>query len=389
MTEYLTVPIEVDQQDVLQLAYTYIQTYFPNWKPADGNLDVAILEAMSTDAASLRELATSVPDTIFRWFGATIVQVQPIDATPATSTATFTMIDTAGYTVPAGTQVAIPATGDTSVVFETLVDAVVAPGASNIAGVSIQAVDDGAAGSALGTPGETIQLIDSLAFVSGVTLDAETAGGVDAETDETYLTRLVHEMQLLSPRLIIPSDFTQDAKDQTGVTRALAIDGYNPADSTYNNPRMVTVVAVDSAGNTVDAAIKTAIQNSAEAKREVNFIVNITDPHYTNIDVTFDVAAISGFDTATLVTAIETAVTAWLQPYTWGVDPVTLDPTTWTDKQTLRYMDLVSVIYGVGGVAYIKTLTMGIHGGAMGTTDIALTAPASLTTPGTITGTAE
>jgi uncharacterized phage protein gp47/JayE len=392
VTEYLTAPIEVDQLDVLQLAYDYIQTFFPNWVPAEGNLDVAILEAISTDAAALRELASSIPDTIFRFFGATVVQIPPIDATPAISSATFTAIDSAGYTIPAGTQLAIAATGDTSITFETLVDAIIAPGSTTVSGVSIQAVDPGADGTSLGAPGEAITLIDSLAFVTAVTLDNETEGGQDAEDDDTYLDRLVGEMQLLSPRLIIPSDFAQDARNISGVTRAIAIDGYNPADGTFDNPRTIAISAVDAVGAAVDTSHKSAIQADVEAKREVNFIVNVIDPNYTEIDVTFDVIALPGFDTGAILSAIETAVTDWLQPYSWGQDQTVRDASaanTWVETDTLRYNDLVFVVRSVLGVAYINTLTVAKHGDAPGTIDLSLTSPAALTQPGTITGTVE
>lgn len=390
MTEYLTVPVEIDQLDVLQLAYDYIQTYFPNWKPSDGNLDTAILQAMATDAASLRELASSVPDTIFRWFGATIVQIPPIDATSATATVTFTVVDNAGYTIPAGTQVAVPATGDTSVVFETLVDAIIASGGNTISGVLIQAVDPGSDGTGLGGVGTAISLIDALAFVASVTLEAATIGGQDAEDDETYLDRLVAELQLLSPRLIIPSDFAQDARNQTGVTRALAIDGYNPADGTYNNARMIAIAALDADGNSVSSSIKSAIDASAQSKREVNFIVNEIDPNYSSIDVTFAVVGLPNYDKPTLVSTIEAAITAWLEPYNWGQDPTIRDASSansWVETPVLRYLDLVGLVRSVEGVAYITTLTVGHHSGVQGTADIALTTPAALTTPGTITGT--
>ncbi len=389
MTDYLVAPIEVDQQDVLQLAYDYIQTIFPNWVPSDGNLDVALLEAISTDAASLRELAADVPDTIFRYFGATIVQVEPIDASPATSTVQFTVQDNAGYTIPGGTQVSIPATGDTVALFETLVDAVVLPGNTTISPVTIQAVDPGAASTALGAVNQIITLIDSLAFVTQVKLLAPTANGQDAEDDETYLNRLVGEMQLLSPRLIIPSDFAQEARSNAGVTRAVAIDGYDPAGGgTFNNAREVAVAAVDANGIGVSAGIKSTILADLQAKREVNFIVNMIDPKFTNIDVTFDLQTLPGFTTASVHDAVIAAIQAWLQPYAWGVDPLTNDPTSWVETTKVRYLDLVSVVRAVGGVAYINTLTVGIHGGSMGTTDVTLASPAALTTVGTITGTA-
>jgi uncharacterized phage protein gp47/JayE len=61
-----------------------------------------------------------------------------------------------------------------------------------------------------------------------VTLDAPTAGGVDAESDADYLDRLHELLTLLAPRPILPNDFAVLARTVAGVGRATAIDLYNP-----------------------------------------------------------------------------------------------------------------------------------------------------------------
>jgi hypothetical protein len=56
-----------------------------------------------------------------------------------------------------------------------------------------------------------------------------SAGGVDAENDIAYRDRLAAELTLSSPRPILPDDFAILARNVTGVTRALAVNGSIPA----------------------------------------------------------------------------------------------------------------------------------------------------------------
>jgi uncharacterized phage protein gp47/JayE len=136
-----------------------------------------------------------------------------------------------------------------------------------------------------------MELIDSLGFVQSITLTNPTTGGIDAEEDEDYLNRLSLQLQLLAPRPIVPSDFAAIALDIPGVGRALAIDGYNPADGTTDNERMITIAAVDTLGAAIPADTKQQLASFLEDRREVNFVINIIDPTYTTVDVTFQVQA--------------------------------------------------------------------------------------------------
>lgn len=230
MAEYITLPIEVDPAAIVSDFVAYLKLQWPDWEPADGNLDSWLAQAIANDAAELRELASQVPTTIFRYFGATIVNVPPLDSAPAFASTTWTVINNLGYTIRAGTQVGIPAAGDDLIPFEVIDDVVISPGNVVTAAGEVQlvALTPGADGTNLGGPGSTVQLLDPLDFVTGVTLTAATSGGADAEDDDVYLTRLMNELKLLTPRPILPVDFAILAKTIVGVARAVALDGYNP-----------------------------------------------------------------------------------------------------------------------------------------------------------------
>lgn len=225
MSNYIEVPIETDPQILAQEGFDYVQGQIPGWAPNDANLETIMIEAIARITAEARDVASAVPTDVFRYFG-TLVGILSQDAASAVGSTGWTVINNAGYTIPGGTQIGIRTAGDVLVPFITDLDVVIPPGFTTVTDVAIHAVEPGS--NASGLTG-TVELIDTLDFVTAVTLDAPgTTGGVDAETEEEYLSRLSARLRLMAPRPIVPVDFAVLAQDVNGVERALAIDMYNP-----------------------------------------------------------------------------------------------------------------------------------------------------------------
>lgn len=488
MAEYIDFPIETDPEQLAQDAFDYLQAKAPGWLPNPGNLDTWLLEAVARMAAETRDVASRVPVAVFRRFGQ-LVGVTPIDATAASVDTTWTAIDAAGYTIPAGTLAGIRDSAGDLVAFQVVNDTVIAAGTTTLAGVTLVAVDTGAAGSGLGADGGTVELIDQLDFVSSIVQEAITTGGVDAEDDTVYLDRLASELRLLAPRPIVPSDFEAIARETAGIDRALAIDLYVPAvdevetvtvdatggtytltfdaqttaaiawnadaatlqaalealsniapgdvvvtggpggtaplaiefrgayagtdvtemtaDSTgltggaatatvattvpgsaavTDSPRTITVAVVDENGNTPSSGSIATLQTDLEARREVNFLVYVIGPTYTQVDVAFTITVYDGYDPDDVLTRAQQAVTDFLSPVNWG-RPLIGDLRLWLDVDTVNRLDVATVINNTQGVDKVTALTMGVHGGALSTSDIALTGPAAMPQPVTIAGT--
>jgi hypothetical protein len=372
-----------DPDDITTDAFEFLQNQFPEWEPNDNNLEVWQIMALARIVSIATQVAGTVPLEIFKYFGQSIIGLQPVGALAAITTTTWTMIDNAGYTIPAGTNVAFQTSGNTSVAFETVDDVIVPPGSTVTAtgGVQIIAVDAGSQGNGLGPSG--IVLLDALAFVSGIVAEAETTGGVDAESDTQYAARLAAELQLSSPTPILGTDFGVMARNVTGVFRAVGVDNYNPADGTTNNQRMVAVAAVDATGAAVSSGIKTAIHDYLQSLRETNFIVNTFDPTYTTVNIVFNFTAFSTFDAASVLSAATLALENFLNPAMWGVDPNDTTLTSWTNTPTVRYNSVVGILLAVPGLRWVNSLT--INGVAA---DLALSGKAPLPAVGTIAGTA-
>lgn len=382
MVDFIAPVLETDPDDISADALAYLEANIPDFSAADGHLEAWQIYALARIVAEAMDTGSAVPLTIFRYFGAYLVGIIPIDAVAATIPTTWVVRDNAGYTIKAGTQVAWQLAGDELIPFTVEADVVIPPGTNTTAAgaVTLIAVDPGAAANALG-PGAMV-LLDPLAYVTSVTATAASAGGIDAEDDNTYLARLIDELRLLTPRPILAPDFAVLARNVVGVHRATAIDNYNPADNTFNNERMVGIAAIDAAGVNVNAGVKTAIDNYLQSMRELNFIVNVFDATHTVVNVTFQFKVAVGFDPTSVQTAAEQAVTDFLNPATWGVDPLDSAKVSWTNKQHVYYNDVIAVLYSVPGLASVTLLQ--INGNAA---DLLLGGAVSLPTVGVIDGT--
>jgi len=372
-TGYISYPITTDARDLMQRAFDYLALKIPGWVPAEGNLDVWMIEAFGNEAADIQTLSSEVPKSLFRYMGSKLFSIQPIDAISATCNTTWTMIDNLGHTVPAGTQCSILDGNGNSVPFTVMFDLII-PGGQTQGTATISASTPGAAASGIGSANGAVTLIDPLVFVQGITQVAATAGGIDAETDDQYLSRLSNELQTMTPRPILARDFGILAENVQGVQRAMAIDLYNPADQTTNNQRMTTVYCLDSAGNPVSSTVKTNVQTYLQSLREINFVVNMDDPTKSEVNVVVAVTMNVGYTSADIISRVTTAIINFLNPATWGISPsdTPSDPITWINTPVINRLELASAITTVVGVNVINSLTLGLHSGSQAATDLAL-----------------
>ena len=387
--EFVTIPLDSDPDVLYQEAVERIQQTWPDFEPNPGQLGTVLMLGWAYMFSSLAVLASSMPEEAFQQAGKTLFSTPPQEAAPAQVGSTWTAIDNRGYKIDAGTEVVIAETGDELHGFTVLTEVVIAPGATATATgeVMLSAIIPGEQANDLTANADPV---DSLDWISSIVLDGTTSGGEDAETPTDYSNRLRKVLQLLTPRPIIPTDFEIAALQIVGVERALAVDGYNPADRTSNNERMVTVAVIDESGNAVSAPIKAEVEADLEAKREVNFVVHVVDPNYTVIDASARIKAQPGFSDATVIANVEAALTNYFDPANWGL-PTFGDPSSsggWRLTTFARFYEVVDVMNQAQGVDYIETPQIAVGGGALGTADVALTGPAPLTRVGRLTITA-
>lgn len=386
MPDYIVPPLTTEPDDLAAEAFAYLEDAIPGWLPSPPNLEAWLVESLSQLAGELMDVASAVPPEIFAYFGSSVLGLPPQLATPATATTHWTMADDLGYTVLAGTLIGIPAAGDELLGFATQEDFTVPVGQTTAAGIVVVAEDAGADGNGLtGAP----ELVDAFDFVVDISLDAPTAGGTDGETTDEYLTRLRGLLTLLSPRPILPGDFAVIAKQNPAVERATAIDLFQagldlnpdpkagpttpiPATSATPVERCVTVAVVGADGQPVGDAVRQDVANELDALREVNFLVYVIDPTYTNVAVTFSATVYAGYDAQGVIDQAEADVAAYLSPANFGVPPFGDQP-AWINDTKVRYLEVAEIVNRTEGLWYIVDLKL--NGG---TADVTLTGPAPL-----------
>jgi hypothetical protein len=355
MAGYVDYDLTVDVDAIVAAAVAQLQAAL-GVTLNEGDPAVALLEAIALRNAETRLITVDVAAAAFADFGRKIVGVEQIAAAPATVASTWTAVDNAGYTIPAGTRVSYATTGDQRIGFEVVTETVIAPGATQATGVELAALVAGE--DANGLVAGTVQLVDPLAWVSSVVTTATTAGGVDAELDADYLDRLTETLQLLTRVPIRPDDYAVAARSVAGVHRALVVNLYDADTSTPDVPGHVTVVPVDEDGVALDAPTKAELEAllTDDGMRMLNVEVHVEDPTPVAITVDFDGVARDGYDPDVLEAAGIAVLNAALDPGAWaGGDE---DPPEWRAEHTVYVNDLIGLLYDQVEGLHQVTLTI-------------------------------
>lgn len=364
---FVELPIETDAATLADDAVQALKSAWPAWAPVDADLEIVMLEALAPMAQNAAEVAARMPAAALRTYGTAILGVAYTPGTPALATVTFALADALPHTLPAGTQIIID-----GYAFETTGDAST-PGGSTIDNVPVQATEVGVAANDL--TGASTSGITTPPWISGITVDAPTAGGSDPEDDTAYIDRLSRTLLLQATSLITLRDFELWALNYPGVGRALAIT---------TAARAVSVYLTDAAGEIPSSPIKAAVLASFQDLKEVNTTVTMADPTYTTVPVAYTVKAYPGFDAVDLEARIDAAIAAFLDPASWGLPQPTagVAPSTWVTDDRVRLNKVIGLIEAVPGANYVTALTLNAVAA-----DYVLSGTVPLTRAGTIAGT--
>lgn len=238
---YIQLPIAVDADALTQQIMSNLASYFPGWVPREGNLEVALIEQIALLAAEAATAASDVPPLIFESFG-TLVNITPIAGNYEQIQVTWTLVSPAtgaGYQIPAGTIAGFYWQG-AAYQFQTIQDYTIANGSSSM-NIIMQSVAPGfvydldalATNSSFNTSQYLVlstqdPLVSTILIISTPSTLPTLVRATDPEGSSAYLNRLANELQLLAPRPITPSDYSEFSQNVSGVYRATSYDGINP-----------------------------------------------------------------------------------------------------------------------------------------------------------------
>lgn len=380
------IPLITDADGVSQLATAYMEAVVPDWDPSAGDPMSRIFSAVSVPIAYFLTLvANAIAENVVPTVGSIILQTPLFGATPATVTSTWTMVDNAGYTIPAGTQVGLTGLDGLPVGFEVAEDVTVPNGntVTTAGEVQLVALVSGTAGNDLSGTASLLADSGTLAFVAdgGVVTVGATDGGTDVETFDAYGLRINKIAKLVKISTVLPEDFALAATVLVpGVGRSVAINNYNADTDTTGEEKALTVVSVQTDGTDVAGGVLDDIVTLLTSLREDNFEAFAIDPTRTAIAVHWVGIAAPGVDITTAKTAGDAALQAFFDNATWGADPN--DASMWTERPTVLFQDVSAALVNVPQLARWTTLTLN---GA--TADITLTGPGGLLPTATITST--
>ena len=238
---YIQLPITVDADALTQQIMSNLSSYFPGWVPREGNLEVALIEQIALLVAEAATAASDVPDVIFEYFG-TLVNIVPIAGNYEQIQVTWTLVSPAtgaGYQIPAGTIAGFYWQG-AAYQFQTIQDYTIANGSSSmnlimqsVAPGAVYDLDALATNSSFNTSQYLVlstqdPLVSTILIISTPSTLPTLVRATDPEGSSAYLNRLSNELQLLAPRPITTSDYSEFSQNVSGVYRATSYDGINP-----------------------------------------------------------------------------------------------------------------------------------------------------------------
>lgn len=224
--------LPTSQAQFLAQWLTVMQSAFPGYQPAAGNLEYIQAQVFASWAADVAQLCSAGSAELFRQFGTQLLALPYEQGTSAVAVATVTATNTNGYTLPVGTQFTLTLNG-AQVGFQTTGQLTI-PAGSSSGQVTLAALQTGSFFNGAAAP---IALVSQIDWVSSVALVTAASGGVDQESDDAYVQRLANTLTTLGFATATASalatralDFIPTAgTDQEEVGRSTAIDGYNPA----------------------------------------------------------------------------------------------------------------------------------------------------------------
>ena len=368
--DYVELTFTTDEQSLADDAVANLQTIWPDWQPNDGDVEVVLIETLAPYATAAAQQAAAMPPEAFIALGTKLYGIAYGEGAPAATTVTLTFQDVAGgYLVPAGAEFELA-----GYAFSTVLDVVAVLGQDTVTGVQVVANDVGVAFNDL-TSSDWASVTLPV-WVTDLTVEAPTSGGVDPQDTYDYLNMLSRELQIRGRMIVTLPDFEIAAVNTTGVGRAFAVT---------NNARDVTVTLTDPTGLPVTADVKTALEAVYDAATLVNVTFTLADATYTPVDVGYEVMRLPGFDSDQLAESINATLSAWLSPTGWGVVSMGQPGSgmTWLPDNTVRLNKVISQIGNVPGVAYVIANSVTLNAAEA---DLALPGAVALPTPGTMTG---
>ena len=352
LTVYDQTAVEIFDESI-----DYLRDVLPEWTPQAGQIEVVLLEAMATQAASVAAAANrvtgAVMETLLLMYG-----IERDAGTEATATIDVTVINTSGYVIPAETNFAyFPPGNGTPLVYTLDEDITITAGGNTGSGT----VTARSIGSEYNDPqaAATLQVLATMPYLTSATFQTAPIGGTDPETDDEYFTRASTTIQSYSAALTTPTQIQSWVlvTYPNDVYRCNVYDRRRKSDrdvtsATYDTHDGFALVVVGGLNATIsdtsDVPLtvdkRQEIEAALDLKTNTGLVTELVNAELVDVTVDVSVMPYVGYTTSQVVTNITDALDAYLSPNEWD----------WSD--TVRQTEVIALIDSVEGVNYVDTL---------------------------------
>lgn len=326
-----------DAQAIFDAALARYQELAPDARPRNGSVEVMLLEAFSIAASDVIYALNRFPSVAVEGILA-LYGVPRFEGSPAEGVVTLTLDGTRDLTVEAGQRLSDPTTGLTLVVSTTTAGTSV----TSLA-VPCETEDNGGAGNAI-TSGSAIDLLDSIPYVTSAEVTTAFTGGADAEDDSAYIDRAATVLARVTSSLVLPSHFIAYLLQDARVTRATAIDLYEPGGTAGSDLGYITTYTYGR-GAQLTSTVREELRAAMQAICSAMVTVYVEEADLVSQDLELTVHALPGYSTSDVSTAVNDALSAWMSPeqWTWGRD--------------ILLTEIIDIAADVTGVDYVDSVT--------------------------------
>jgi hypothetical protein len=336
--------------EIYDAAITYARTALPEWTPAVGSIESAVLQAAAQMTGELAAAINRLPNGILEGL-LQLLGVYRNAGTRATGVIDVTSIDDLGYTLEAGTLFGYidSSDPDNPILYPFTTDETLyIPQGSTSASV---AITGSAAVLYPELPAATaLETLSQISFIDTVILNATLSAGADPETDAEYLARATAKLQSYNQALVLPAQYEAHVlSEYSSVYRCKAYSRVNPSsdslsDSLANGYLTVYVCGLN--GASLSSGVRTEIDDDLTDRSVAGLTITIKNAPVVNVTVAVTVVRDSGFLASEVQSNVEDALSAYLHPDYWD----------WSS--TIYYNELISLIDQVSGVKRVSALTL-------------------------------
>lgn len=332
--------LDIDDRDPQAIFDAALDRYVelaPDARPRDGSVETLLLEAFATASSDVIYAINRFPSTAVEGILA-LYGVPRFAGSPAEGIVTLTLDGTRTLTVEAGQRLSDPTTGLTLVVSTSTTGTSV----TSLA-VPVETEDNGGAGNAI-TAGSAIDLLDSIPYVTSATVTTAFTGGADAESDTAYIDRAATVLARVTSSLVLPSHFTAYLLQDPRVSRATAIDLYEPGGTPGSDLGYLTTYTYGR-GDQLSSGVREELRAAMQAICAAMVTVYVEEADIVTQAITLEVHALPGYSTPEVSAAVEAALAAWM------------NPTSWPWGRDILTTEIIDVAADVPGVDYVTSVT--------------------------------